>query len=259
MHKELLSNIHNALMSKWNIGSIAKKYLTSKLDESDKAGEIDINEINSKEKHHLKKLLIIYYFIALENINTDWSTKNIGTFFIKTAMENGIILHEIHDTFTPSNDNVSWPDIAVMYNLKDFQVLRESESILATPANYKELEPCGNLSCSVGGNETGKRYSSFQRCFEDIENKTHKSFHEHTFKKEYITEKYVQPSPCSDLEKFPICKEYCTWHGNYFQTIHKSNFLQAMSYAGYQRKVVKDSIPHEKEIAGKKISINNLV
>ena len=241
-------------MSKWNVGSIANQYLTSKLNGSKIADEIDINELDSEEKHHLKKLLIIYYFIALENVNTDWSTRNIGTFFIKTAMENGITLHEIHDTFTPPNDNVSWPDIAVMYNLKDFRVLMESESILATPAKYKELEPCRNLSCSVGRNETGKRYSSFQRCFDNLENeedKWHHEHHEHTFKKEYISKKYVQPSPCSDLEKFPSCKEYCTWHKDYFKTVHNDHFIQAMSYASYQRKIIKDSTSQEKDIAGR--------
>ena len=54
MHKELLSNIHDTLMSKWNIESIARQYLTSKLDGSNIADEIDINELNSEEEHHLK-------------------------------------------------------------------------------------------------------------------------------------------------------------------------------------------------------------
>ena len=243
MHKELLSNIHDTLMSKWNIESIAKQYLTSKLDGSNIADEIDINELNSEEEHHLKKLLIIYYFIALEHVNTDWSTKNIGTFFIKTAVENNVTLHEIHDTFTPPNDTVSWPDIAVMYNLKDFRVLMESESILSTPANYKEPEL---------ESKTRERYSTFQSCFETVENENdHK--HEHIFKKEYRNKRHIQLSPCIDLEKFPSCKEYCTWHKDYFRTVHNAHFIQAMSYANYQRKIIKDSITQEKDIAGKKI------
>ena len=242
MHKELLSNIHNAIMSKWNIESIAKQYLNSKLDESNIADEIDINELNSEEEHHLKKLLIIYYFIALEHVNTNWSTKNIGTFFIKTAVENNVTLHEIHDTFTPPNDTVSWPDIAVMYNLKDFRVLMESESILSTPAKYKEPEL---------ESKARERYSTFQSCFETVENEIDETFSEHTFKKKYRIRRPIQLSPCSDLDKFPSCKEYCTWHKDYFSNVHNVHFIQAMSYAGYQRKVVKDSIPHEKEIAGK--------
>ena len=229
-------------MSKWNIESIAKQYLTSKLDESNIADKIDINELNSEEKHHLKKLLIIYYFIALEHVNTDWSTNNIGSFFIKTAVDNNVTLHEIHDTFTPPNDTVSWPDIAVMYNLKDFRVLMESESILSTPAKYKE---------PILESETRERYSSFQSCFETVENEIDETFSEHTFKKEYRIRRHIQLSPCSDLEKFPSCKEYCTWHKDYFKTVHNDHFIQAMSYANYQRKVIKASMSQEKDIAGK--------
>ena len=76
------------------------------------------------------------------------------------------------------------------------------------------------------------------------------SFDEHTFKKEFIARKDIQPSPCTDLVKFPGCNDYCTWHENYFKTIHKVDFLQAMSYASHQRKIEKGSIPKEKEIAG---------
>ena len=250
MHDEWMHKMHDALMTNWNIQSIAKQYLTSKFNGSDKADEIDINELSQEEEKLLNKMFSVYSFIGLKQDKTDWSTQNIGTFFVKTAMDHHGI-DEIHDAFTPPNDNVSWPDLAMMYNLKDFRTLIGSK--LSTPAKYKPIL-CEDYDffCLPGSQE---RYSSFQSCFENIMGKMDEdeSFDEHTFKKEFIARKDIQPSPCSDLVKFPSCIDYCTWHENYFQTIHKVNFLQAMSYASYQRKIVKDSTADEKDIAGKKI------
>ena len=258
VNEELMYNIHNAPQTEWtkgNIGNITWQFLTSNLVESVPYNYIDDDDLANltfEEKTYLTKLLGVFQFIDEGSDKSDWSTKNIGTFFVKMAMEQDVEdLYEIHDAFTPPGDNVSWPDIALMYNLKDFRVLKY-ESKLNTPARYKEPEPCNvdTLFCSPG---SPKRYSSFQNCFRDVMGKMdeEESFDEHTFKKEFIARKDIQPSPCSDLAKFPSCNDYCTWHEDYFKTIKKSNFLQAMSYASHQRKIVKDSIPHEKEIAGK--------
>ena len=256
VHNELMYNVYNAPMSKWNIGNITQQFLTSKVDESIEMNVTENNELTtSEEKRYRNKLLSVYRFFDVEYAISDWSTKNIGTSFIRTAMERYGIqdFDDIHDAFTSPDDNVSWPDIAVMYNLKDFRVLNESESILITPAKYTEPEVCDDWDffCIPGFAE---RYSSFQSCFENVMAKIDKSFDGQIFKKEYRTKKIVQHSPCSDLEQFPTCMEYCTWHENYFRTSHKAHFIQAMSYAGYQRKVFKDSMPHEKEIAGKKFN-----
>ena len=49
--------------------------------------------------------------------------------------------------------------------------------------------------------------------------------------------KYMEPSPCSNLTKFPKCNHYCTWHKNFFENIPNHEFLTIMNYALPQRKI----------------------
>ena len=74
--------------------------------------------------------------------------------------------------------------------------------------------------------------------------------HKYVFKK---GRKDVKQSPCSDSQQEPNCKKYCLWHKNYFRKIKRDHFITAMSYASYQRKLVKKSQLLEKEIAGKTV------
>ena len=211
----------------------------------------DFNELTDEEKDYLNKLFQIIYFTQKEHENSDWSTKSIGTFFVKTIIMRyqSFGSDEIHDTFKPVNENVSWPDIALMYNLKNFRVLNETGNELNTPARYLEPEPCDymDLFCSPGAS---KRYSIFQSCFKEVSNNY--QFDEvSTFRKEDKIEKAIQSFPCQNLEKFPSCSEYCVWHKNFFETIGQGKFIQAMSYASPQRKLYKESMPNEKKTAGK--------
>ena len=199
----------------------------------------DYDKLNGEEKTYLDKLFQIYHFIAKKHDISNWSTKTIGTFFFKTIMENPLLgFDEIDDTFKPQNENVSWPDIAMMYNLKDFRVLTKYGNKLSTPVRYRDP-----------GSQTSERYSSFQSCIDDI-------FYNYqfdevtTFRKEDKVEKAIQFSPCQNLEKFQNCSEYCAWHKNFVETIGEEEFLQAMSYASAQRKVYKEPMPIEKKMAG---------
>ena len=212
----------------------------------------DFNEMTEEEKTYLNKLVGLYHFIQVDDEISDWSTKNIGTFFVRTIVEHPSLgFEEIDDLFTPQIGNVSWPDIAMMYNLKDFRVLTKTGNELNTPAKYTEPEPCEIYDpyCSFGS-QASKRYSSFQSCFNEVV-KNHPSDRKATFRKEDKVEKTIQSSPCQYLEKFKNCSEYCTWHKNFLGTIGEDEFIQAMIYASPQRKLYKESMPREKKIAGK--------
>ena len=91
--------------------------------------------MTDEEKTYLNKLLQIYHFFQIHYEISDWSTKNIGTFLVKTMVDhpNDDLMNldlkelfknsfdEIDDAFTQEIGNVSWPDIAMMYNLKLLQ------------------------------------------------------------------------------------------------------------------------------------------
>ena len=265
MHDELMDKLYRTPMSQWNIGSLAKEFLISKVDDLGNATEIDekaLEKLDEVEMNSLNGLFAMYYFIdyVKNGDKSDWSTKNIGAFFVEMVLEAQLIENnEIDDVFTPKNDNVSLPDIATMFNLKDARVLLESRSKLNTPATYEEAEPCDYSSYSfiwLGCPSIGERYSTFQTCFDKILNETDDDGNKLIFKREEKIIRKIQPSPCLYTEMFPECKEYCTWHKNYFTKITKDAFLQVMSYASPQRKLVRDQTPIEMKMAG---NLNNLL
>ena len=223
--------------------------------------------MTDEEKTYLNKLLQIYHFFQIHYEISDWSTKNIGTFLVKTMVDhpNDDLMNldlkelfknsfdEIDDAFTQEIGNVSWPDIAMMYNLKDFRVLTMENilgSKLSTPAKYTEPEACEvyDPNCSFDS-QVSKRYSSFQSCFNEISN-NYQSDKVTRFRKEDKMEKAIQSSPCQNLEKFQNCSEYCAWHNSFFGTIGEREFIQAMSFASPQRKINKKAMPDEKKMAG---------
>ena len=208
----------------------------------------DFNEMTDEEKTYLNKLFQFYHFIQVYYDISDWSTKIMGTFFVKKMFEPYLGFDEIDDMFTRHNGNVSLPDIALMYNLKDFRALSKAGNKLNTPVKYTELEPCDymDIFCTPGDTQ---RYSSFQSCFDEMTN-NYQSNEVTAFRQEDKMEKMIQSSPCQYLEKFHICSEYCAWHKSFFGNISKDEFIQTMNYASPQRKVYKESMPIEKKIAG---------
>ena len=267
---ELMDYLCSGEISQWNMTSIAKNFVKLKKEEFENATlgnqtdpkpcsgptcpipDQEIDKMNLDELSHLDMIFHMYQLVDEEPLKSDWSTKNIGTFFAKTVLQyphqwlSGI--DEINDAFTSPNENVSWPDIALMYNLKDFRVLATSGSKLNTPAKYTEPEPCEVYAvvCSPGARE---RYSSFQSCLNEVF-KNYQLDEVTNFGKEDIMEKVIQSYPCQNLDKFQDCSEYCAWHNNFTETIGQEEFIQAMSYASPQRKVYKESMPIERKIAG---------
>ena len=266
----LMDNLYDNPISELNLKSISDNFVQSKAETFDNVTEINEDELENLaegEKGSLNALFAVFHFMAYHYDKLNWASKNIGTFLVKTVMQypnfirtgyiadDRIPFNEIDDAFTPlGNGNVSWPDIAMAYNLKDFRVLLEYGSELNSPAKYIEAEPCDDYwdlfsDCSPPGDP--ERYSSFQICFNEVLNQTnYQDEEEFKFKKEDRVKKSIQLSPCYQIEKFPSCAEYCDWHKNFFETIGKEEFLLAMSYASPQRKTYRDTTSMEKNMAG---------
>ena len=255
---ELMDYLCSAEISQWNMKRIANDFVELKKYECGNAtignytdltcpigiSDQDYEKMSFDEISYLNKIFNIY---QLTDTEIDWPTNHTGTFFVKTVSQYPSIgIDEINDAFTPTNVNVSWPDIALMYNLKDFRILTEHGNKLNTPAKYLEV-PCADYD--IWCSPTTQRYSSFQSCFDEVLN-YYQPDDITTFRKEDKMDKAIQPSPCHSFENFKNCSEYCAWHNNFLETIGQEELIQVMSYASPQRKVYKESIPIEKKIAG---------
>ena len=61
---------------------------------------------------------------------------------------------------------------------------------------------------------------------------------------------YHSIHPCKDLEHFPSCTQYCSWHKRFFESIDRKEFLTVMKYGSPQRKIILDAVEtYEKNLA----------
>ena len=211
-----------------------------------------LKEIDGDEMKCLNKLLTFLIFAE----KSDWSTNNVGSFFVKSAIMIGLKseVEHLNDVFRLPGNNVSLPDLALLYNMKDFADFKELHQVdaLSTPISYTEPITCEwwDWSCIPSA---GERYSSYEDCFEEVRNKTdhENGLDKFKFKGAEVKSKIsFQYSPCLQLNEYPSCSEYCSWHKEFIQNISKEEFLLIMSYANPQRKITRDSILLEKKLAG---------
>ena len=155
----------------------------------------------------------------------DWSTEAVGSFFIKNLkhIKNEkpkcweIIKPLINDIFKIPKQNISLPDIAILYTAIDFRVIDTEGHLEDSPQLNNSLKACFKdvQANSFGIKETVEMYFT-----ETIGNSA----------------KYMEPSPCLNLTKFHKCNHYCDWHKNFFDVTPKKEFLTIMQYALPQKK-----------------------
>ena len=261
-------------MSHFNIADIAIKFLEQKIGpyeqnfRSPKTFDIDGNltlfttfqgEWNYVEK--LRKLFktVIDNLKAVEN-NLDWSTNNIGTFFLNNLIafkrnekKCGYVenLDQLHDLFTLPNQNVSLPIIAYLYSISNFRelsvnskkknILNKIPSFVAYPPSLIDLK------------------TSFVSCFKTVTNNNSDIGENFFHDQEFETQENKHSLPCMNLTQYPECIDYCTWHKKLFSGWKKEEFLTVMRYGMPQRKVLLDSIkPYESELAAKLFGKNRI-
>ena len=168
-----------------------------------------------------KNILFFEELFMLKDM--DLSTEALGSLFIKLLKNIGTncrdrLIPIVNDLFTLPKQDITLPDIALAYTAMDFR-------ILDTESHFKDSQELNN---------------SLKACIEDVRSR---SFDNEATSEMFLytrlenSTKYMEPSPCSNLTKFPKCNNYCTWHKNFFENIPRDEFLTIMNYALPQRKI----------------------
>ena len=185
---------------------------------------------------------IAYFEELLSLKNLDWSTEAMGSLIIKNLKnmrikcydyvnlyKKEIMMPIINDIFTIPKQNITLSDIALVYTAMDFRILSKKKVQMWT------------MGLEKGQFDDSPQLNNYLKsCLEEVQSKT---LEKQTTLEKYINKhigynaKYMEPSPCFNLETFPTCKQYCTWHRNFFQEIPKNEFLTIMKYSIPQRKI----------------------
>ena len=267
-YEEFIDYIMNSTLSEWNLKNLVKLFMDAKWSNKTILPSITLANITEEEVIYLDKLANIYYLVLELTYSEgqknwekfDWATNNVGTFFVQNSYigwqqnsrkRKGLLgVEELFDVFTLPGQNVSIPDIASMFNVKDFRQLHQT---LYSPAKYSESEPCEcemyKLLCDCPTVQT-IRESAFQLCIESFINKTDDvAENVRFFNKGASKKKETNFSPCQYLDVYPDCHDYCKWHSEFITKMDRKYFQHMMASSQPQRKLKLFS-PIEEKIAG---------
>ena len=172
----LFEKINSHSMGNMNLSAILNAYI-SKLHEGNEMNmslveeyfqDLRLDNLEKEETDALYQIFGILHMNEVSSKNMDFSSKNMGTFFVRSVLSTSRIDNAmIDDIFTDPQNEVSLPDIASMYNVKNFKMLK-----LSTPAKFNEvLVECHAFDFYCDGPEIKKeRYSGFEECLKMIAN-----------------------------------------------------------------------------------------
>ena len=248
---EFLENASNS--PQWNATNLAFLY------NNQKAYQLNTSlpnvNLTSPEEWKYFNMLVRFYTILIEKPDMfDWSTKNIGSFFIKNLLgqfmaeiwfdhycrdfHNDIQnnLENVHQMFTFHDQLVSLPDITYLHSIMDFRELSLNYSTKFASGHFSRM----NFD------------ASFKNCFDEVAN-TVPTINKNSYYNQHVTfEAYMNILPCAESYNYTQCLKYCTWHKEFLKDWTKEDFFTIMRYALPQRKVSLDPIvPYEKKIAEK--------
>ena len=246
--KHLLLN--ESPMYGWNAHNLTADFFKLEMDNPPKLDEDMIKSEADEDIEFLDRILQVYHDLEVRRTSLDWSTNNLGTFFVN------LVLHDqrlepgvLHDMFTLPNERVSLPDIAFMYSLMDYKLLNKMGYDMYTPTKYIQ-EECGDFDLFC--NPKLQQVSSFKECF-DKSTKEETSIAEQSYYRKVIQDYRILP--CLDLKSYSECSEYCNWHKDFFGKWSMADFMTIMSFAQPQRKLTKSVTPFQKKFAGRKTCI----
>ena len=233
-------------MDNWNAYNLTLEFFKLEMDDPPKLDEDMIKSEVDEDIEYIDRILQVYHDLELRRTSLDWSTNNLGTFFVNLVLQDQRLEPGVlHDIFTMPNERVSLPDIAFMYSLMDFKSLNKMGSDMYTPPKHIQ-EECGDFDLFC--NSEFKRVSSFKECFDKFTNdktsKTEESYYHKVIKDYRIL-------PCLDMKSYPECSEYCNWHKEFFDKWFMEDFMTVMSFAQPQRKLTKTVTPTQNKLAGK--------
>ena len=222
---------YEEINSSWNITSKMIPFIEEIIERIDNYNEsqptniqLDIADIGDwKNIAVFEELLKLK--IELQNVG-DWTTEAVGSLFIKNlkgfqkkCLDITKPLMDFNDLFMLPEQNLSLPDIALLYTANDFRVIDTND----------HYENSHQLNHSLRDCLEHIRTNSFDEVTH-VEVFTHKELSN-------ADAKYMKPSPCFNLTKFPKCNQYCRSHRHFFEKVKNSEFLTIMKYAMPQRKL----------------------
>ena len=230
-----------ANQDEWNITDFALNFYE---DNSYKNQEfrkyIDHFMYDFQEWEAINRLLRFFSMFEVQN----WNSKAIGSLLIqnlpyfvgscKISFDNTELKPEcqyyidaLNKLFTMPGETMSLPDAAFLFSaIEPNQVLEESINSL----------------------------ESIEHCLRDVSEEHIEEQKEAALMNLEILQDNVIinfTSPCFEIEKYPQCSAYCSWHNTFLSQISRKEFLTIMKYALPQRKFVLDHLTDEKNLAAK--------
>ena len=179
--------------------------------------------------------------------DTNWGTDKVGTFMIKLLnmfhMNNKCkvlekdLVDELNALFTIPGENISLIEIAYYLTINEYTELTKNSS-----------SPQNALGSAISIKPT------FLQCFITASEKEFQSTPDKSSSVTYYDEEHSAISklykpPCQNLEEFPLCNDYCSWHERLTNKWTKSNLLNRMKYAIPQRKLLINESVEEFKLA----------
>ena len=136
----------------------------------------------------------------------------------------------VNDVFTLPEQNLSLPDIALIYTANDFRVINKNNHFDGSKQLNKSLRDCLQdfHTHTIDSKKTQNLEIGSIKYVIDYSNKD------------------MEPSPCLNLKKFPKCSHYCTLHKQFFEKTPLREFIMLMKYAIPQRKIRYISVKYAK-------------
>ena len=213
--------VYEAIDSTWNMTLIIAPLIEEVINIIQKNDSTSVTIPSNVSQSDWKNIALFKELFSLKS--TDWSTEAVGSFFIKNLKNikpecKDKMIPLVNDLFREPKQNISFTDIAAVYTAMDFRVL-DSEG------HFQYSQQLSNI---------------LKLCLEDVQTN---SFDNKTKSEMYVNKeignsaKYMEPSPCLNLAKFPKCKDYCIWHQNFFENMPKNEFLTIMKHGLPQRRI----------------------
>ena len=254
--------VKNSKANEWNATKEALKFYETKADIT--KGSLYLNITSSEEPNYLMKLMKMYSKLLLKTSSLDWSTKNIGSLYVRMLVfqlkvglyfpfltcKNMKAELESHLTsfnrlFTLNEDQISLPEIAHLYTNMDFKQLSQSQSVWGLGYQTRMDLP-----------------SSFTDCFENLTQIVYgktKNNQDSVYYNSLGSEELMTTLPCILLDLNPQCQEYCSWHEKMTKTWNTEDFLTMMRFTMPQRKIRLEEIkPFERQLAEKVLGKNRI-
>ena len=159
-------------------------------------------------------------------------------------------LQTLHHQFNNERTNISLMDIAYLYSIDDFTVLLNMNI-----NQYKVLSLFGPPSSRRHNPIPIHEYMNTKvfECVKEVCNKTSNLRNCKLIIADDDLDKRKDGSPlevfpCSDIDAYPKCIDYCNWHKEYFIN-NRKNFLTIMKYSKPQRKMTLKPTLAERELS----------